>query len=216
MANELIRPIDADTARAIEEASKAVGKAIDASVRAGNYAGDILGNLPRDLVGLIGDWVAHKRARNWARLQADTNKLLQNLGVENREDVSPSVAIPLIEAALDEDREGLRQLWAKLLAAAMDPGRAHLVRLAFIDTVKRMDPMDAAVLQGLYGPPLNGAINGASRNALISRLSASQDEMDVSIENLAKLGLVRLTQLTNLSDGVISAFGREFLRTVSN
>jgi hypothetical protein len=107
MAKELIRPIDADTARAVEEASKTVGKAIDASVRAGNYAGDILANLPRDLVGLIGDWVAHKRARNWVRLQAETKKFLRDRGVENREEVSPSVAIPLIEAALDEDREGL-------------------------------------------------------------------------------------------------------------
>jgi hypothetical protein len=63
MANDLIRPIDANTAHAVEEASKAMGKAIDASVRLGNYTGDIPGNLPRDLVGLVGDWVVHKRVR---------------------------------------------------------------------------------------------------------------------------------------------------------
>jgi hypothetical protein len=33
MANELIRPIDADTARAIEEASKTAGKAVEAAPR---------------------------------------------------------------------------------------------------------------------------------------------------------------------------------------
>jgi hypothetical protein len=213
MAKELIRPIDADTARAIEETSKTVGKAIDASVRAGNYAGDILGNLPRDLFGLIGDWVAHKRARNWVRLQAETNKLLRDRGVENREEVSPSIAIPLIDAALDEDREALRQIWAKLLAAAMDPTRTHSVRLAFIDAIKRMDPLDAAVLHGLYGPPHNGQIIGASRTALTQKLSASHDEIELSIDNLAKLGLVRLT---DSPDGTISTFGREFLRILSS
>ena len=84
MANELIRPIDADTAHAVEEASKAVGKAIDASMRLGNYTGDILGNLPRDLVGLLGDWVAHKRARAWVRLQAETNRILEERGQKPR------------------------------------------------------------------------------------------------------------------------------------
>jgi hypothetical protein len=38
MANELIRPIDPVTARAIEEAAKTAGKAIDASPPCSNHA----------------------------------------------------------------------------------------------------------------------------------------------------------------------------------
>ena len=51
MANELIHPIDADSAHAIEEASKAGSKAIEAAMRTGSYAGAVLGDLPHDLVG---------------------------------------------------------------------------------------------------------------------------------------------------------------------
>lgn len=134
MANELIRPIDADSAHAIEEASKAASKAIEAAMQTGKYVGAVLGDLPHDLVGIIGDWVAHKRARRWAELQAETEKILRERGVENRENVSPSVAIPLIAAAVNEDREGLKQMWAKLLAAALDPSRASRVRPLIIAT----------------------------------------------------------------------------------
>jgi hypothetical protein len=41
MPNELIRPIDPDSAHAIEEAAKAAGKAIDAAMQAGRYVGAI-------------------------------------------------------------------------------------------------------------------------------------------------------------------------------
>jgi hypothetical protein len=39
-------------------------------------------------------------------LSAETERILRERGVENRDDVSPSVAIPLIAAAINEDRQG--------------------------------------------------------------------------------------------------------------
>jgi hypothetical protein len=79
MANELIRPIDPDSAHAIEETAKATAKAIDAAVQSGKYLGEVLGDLPHDLVGIMGDWVKHKRARRWAELSADTERILHDL-----------------------------------------------------------------------------------------------------------------------------------------
>jgi hypothetical protein len=55
MSNELIRPIDADSARAIEEAAKAFSQTISAAMQTGKYVGAVLGDLPHDLVGIIGD-----------------------------------------------------------------------------------------------------------------------------------------------------------------
>ena len=71
MPHELIRPVDPDSAHAIEETAKTAAKAIDAAVQAGKYAGEVLGDLPHDLVGIMGDWIKHKRARRWAELSAD-------------------------------------------------------------------------------------------------------------------------------------------------
>jgi hypothetical protein len=111
MPNELIRPVDPDTAHAVEETAKATGKAIDMVTDSGQYVGAVLGDLPHDLVGIMGDWVKHKRARRWARLSAETGEILRARGIGNREEVSPSVAIPLIAAAIKSSGTSGRSCW---------------------------------------------------------------------------------------------------------
>ena len=61
MANELIRPIDPDSAHAIEETAKATAKAIDLAAQAGKYIGAVIGDLPHDLVGIMDDYVKQHR-----------------------------------------------------------------------------------------------------------------------------------------------------------
>jgi hypothetical protein len=112
MSNELIRPIDPDTAHAIEETAKFGTKLLDSGDKAAGYAAGVVKRLPHNLVGIIGDWVYHKRIRRWAELQAETKRILDERGVkEPYEDPSPSIALPLIEAAIDETRENLKEIW---------------------------------------------------------------------------------------------------------
>jgi hypothetical protein len=187
--NELIHPIDADTAHAIEETAKATAKGIDAVTQGGQYVGSVLGDLPHDLIGIMGDWVKHKRARRWAEMSAQTEKILRARGVENREEVSPSVAIPLIAAAINEDREVLKDLWAKLLANAMDPNRTNSVRPSLIELLKQFDPLDALILRELTGPRLQTiAVPGADlAESLATYLKVDRDEALLSLEHLHEL-----------------------------
>jgi hypothetical protein len=69
--------------------------------------------------------------RRWAELQATTNKILRERAVEKPADVSPSVAIPLIAAAINEDRAVLKDLWARRMAPVQNPqgSREHSVKL---------------------------------------------------------------------------------------
>jgi hypothetical protein len=53
-----------------------------------------------------------------------------------------------------------------------------------------------------------------ARNVLTSQLHVTRDELDVSISNLTKLELMAV--LGSGPNVVIAAFGREFLRAVSN
>jgi hypothetical protein len=81
MTEELIRPIDADTAKAIEEISKLGPKVVGAGTDLGAYAGQVIGRVPHDLVGLlIGDWLTHKRVRRWAGLCEETKRILERRG----------------------------------------------------------------------------------------------------------------------------------------
>jgi hypothetical protein len=214
MSDDSLIPISDEQAKAVQEVAKFFSKVVDSGGGIGRYLDRVFGRVPDNLVGyLIGDWLAEHRLRRAERLRAETEEIRRQRGTSEQAEVSLSVAIPLIQAAIDEDREGLRQIWARLLAAAMDPARTHLVRLAFIDAVKHMDPLDAAVLQALQGPTHAGKITGALRNSVVEQLGSTPDEFDVSVENLAKLGLVRIK---HPAEGTITAFGREFLRTVSD
>lgn len=187
MADELIRPIDEDTAKAIEESAKALGKGFDLVGGLGAYLARALGGVPENLIGiLVGDWLIHKRVRRWSELQDETRRILDQRNVKEP-DISPSIALPLIEAALDEDREGLKELWAKLLAAAMDPKRKHLVRADLISTLKQLEPLDATVLNTVYDAGgTQFAPNG--RDNFAQRFSVTSDEMTVCFQNLETLG----------------------------
>jgi Abortive infection alpha len=106
------------------------------------------------------------------------------------EEISPSISGPLLEAAAEEERDELKEVWAKLLAAAMDPTRKNRVRLSFITILKQMDPMDARVLDSVHRNPagFGEGING--RDALSKEFGVTQDEILVSFENLERLRCV--------------------------
>jgi hypothetical protein len=64
-------------------------------------------------------------------------KRLRDRKVETPKSASLSLTLPILEAAANESRDELQDLWARLLAAAADPARAPAFRLAFIEAVKK-------------------------------------------------------------------------------
>src|SRR5258708_7086372 len=95
------------------------------------FAGRILGTIPEDAVGLIlGDPLHAVRTAIAAKYDEWLDRKLRSRNV-SPQPVSPSLAIPLIRAAYDESRPELQELWAQLIAAAMDPARSSRVRRSF-------------------------------------------------------------------------------------
>ena len=113
-----------------------------------------MGDFPKDLFGLlIGDTVKAKRIERIERLWQRTRERLRDRGIADPEPPSLKYAIPILEAAADEENEELQDLWSRLLAAAMDPNRRDAMRQSFIPTVKQMDPIDALVLKAVHDHP---------------------------------------------------------------
>jgi hypothetical protein len=165
------------------------------------------------LVGLlIGDWLIHKRVRQWQKLQEETKRYLDQRSVaQPYEDVSPSIAIPLIEAAIDEERPELADLWARLLAAAMDPQRRRAVRQNVIETLKQMEPLDAATLQAVYeNAGAQWSPNG--RDALAQRLRVQQDEVLVSFSNLGDLRCITFGNTMPQINPLMAPMGQLLMR----
>jgi hypothetical protein len=152
---------------------------------------DIFGDLPKDLVGLLaGDRVKAWRAKRIVDYWADVKKHMKDRGLPNPEPLSLKLAIPILESVADENRQELRDLWARLTVAAMDPNRRDLVRQSLITTVKQMDPVDVLVFQVIAtNPSANWAPSG--RDYIKERLQRSQEEVLVSFDNLERLNCIR-------------------------
>lgn len=176
-----------------------------------------LGNIPQDLLGIaVGDWLEEKRKINRERLEENTKKILKERGIQSDQQVaSPKLFIAICEAAMDEDRDALQNLWARLLAAAVDKSRADLVRTNYIDIVKQLDPIDALVLSELSGSQPN--TNRNLRNEIAGELGLPPDQIEVSLLNLHRLGLVAPVFDLKIESGQVylATLGRELLRALN-
>jgi len=189
-------PISDEQAKAIQEVAKATGTTVEAATKAGTYIAWVLGTVPRDLVGILGDWLAQVRIRNLAREFDKTREVLRSRGVTETIPVSPALAVPLLRAAADEDRDELVDLWARLLANAMDP-HMNSVRYSFIDAVKAMDPPDARTMNYLYREKVarirfggGGDASDTSIEYTANQLGTTQDDLEVSVRHLEVLGFL--------------------------
>jgi hypothetical protein len=200
-----------EEAKAVTAVADCAGKGIEASRGLGAWVARVLGTLPEDAVGLLGDWVSEVRTRNADRLHRRTEEILASRNAEI-EPLSLSIARPLFEAAQDESRDELVEMWARLLANAMDKSRPP-IRKAFIEALKRLDPLDAVILDCTHRKSPRGWVK---HDLWPNDLAVSVDELAVSLAHLKDVGCLDL--MTNIHDeGLhrISPFGRELMRACS-
>jgi hypothetical protein len=195
--------------KAIEETAKAASNAIDL-VREGSRAiSPAIGNI----YGLlIGDKVSAARDRRLDELARNTKTILHDRDVKERQELPEDIAIPLLEAAQGESREELKQLWARLLANAMDPKRAADVRPEFIETIRSFTPIDATILSFIVGPADRSP--PIISDAKISHgLNLRSTAVRTSINHLRKIGCLSVS--TILTDASLSDYGIELLIAIA-
>ncbi len=209
MGDDSLIPISDEQAKLGQELVQAVR---DAS----GYFTDILGDLPKDLLGLlVGDRVKARRIERIAILWQRTRKRLRDRGIADPEPPSLKYAIPILQAAADEENEELQDLWSGLLAAAMDLNRRDAVRQSFIQAVKQMDPVDALVLKAIRD---NGGATWHSngRDVIATVLKCSADEVLVSFEHLARLDCISFQDSTGPHiQPYMKSFGTLLMNAVS-
>jgi Abortive infection alpha len=204
MSDESIIPISDEQAKLGQEILKA-GK------DAGGYLAEIMGDLPKDLVSLlVGDRVKVWREERLAKLWARAKERLLEQGVAEPTPPNLKLAIPILTAAADEPREELQDLWARLLAASMNPNKAMQMRQAFADALQKLDPLDAKIM--MYFHENGGAVKNNEKSKMAEKLGVSIDELLVSQRTLTEVGFV--SDYNGMTTGLMP-FGREFLRSVS-
>jgi hypothetical protein len=172
--------------KTIQEVSKFGTKALETGEKLGGFLSRVFGKLPEDLVGLAGkDYISHARIRNLLKLEQRTDAIRKERGFKkDSSPLSPNIAIPLLEAAQDESREELQELWARMLANALDPNRSNAVRQNIIETVRKFDPIDAKVLETASKIASSDSYQYIKTESVKERLKVPLGEFEVSLKNL--------------------------------
>jgi len=168
----------------------------------GSFIEKALGSTPEDLVAYFGgDRLRVRRAENLVRHFVEARRRLDDWGIKEPIPASLSVAFPILQGAADEDREVLVDLWARLLANAMNPNLNN-VRHSFIEAVKKMDLPDAAIilcihqedvrkifLGAIRPPPEKGAYGGQRLGHvnIAEAIGYTADDVEMSIGHLEEL-----------------------------
>ena len=202
-----------ETAKAAREIAKTTSRAFGTAEKAGAYMARVLGTVPEDAVGLLGgDWLHHARVRNIVELQERTDQILSDreVAADNVEPVSERIARPLFEAAAAESRSELQEVWAKLLAAAMDPAGDRPMRRQFIDVVRQFEPLDVLLFTKV-------AERGEEwRDGWQHELQCTTDELELAIDTLKSTGCFKSAERRGNKEYRLqfSALGRALLRVL--
>jgi hypothetical protein len=180
MGDESLIPISDEQAKLGQELIKAARDG-------GGYFADILGDFPKDLFGLlVGDRVKAKRIERIEKLWRETRERLQDRGVADPEPPSLKYAIPILQAAADEENAELGDLWSRLLAAAMDPGRRDAMRQSSFRRSSRW-------IRWMRSFSKRSERLEPNRRAWVaSKLKCSTDEVIVSFAHLNRLDCISI------------------------
>ena len=192
MVNE-INDTAKESAKAVQEVAKTTSDAICLTDKFSNFLGRIFGPSLQD----IGD-VAHLKTQYWklknaVAFQEKVERLLEERGVENIKHINARVGIPLIEAAVNEDRDELQELWAQLMASTISPESFLNAQRSHIEALKEFEPKDAetlSVLRTLFSRALSEEKNTWAKIGNYNELVRTWR----SIRNLERLRIIELAK----------------------
>lgn len=186
-----------ESAKAVQETAKATSNAVDLARDAGSFFNRVFGDLVEDGVGIVADKVKYYRKVRAIDLAVKTEAILEARGIkEDTKSVPPKIAVPLIENATLEDNDELHDLWATLLANAMDPSSPDEVVATYISILKELRPIDVAILKMAYEEyrirlsdmPLSSVLFSQS---YLKPLSKDGDVIEKALLNLMRLGCIK-------------------------
>lgn len=168
-------------------------------------SGKILALIPRAINAALvplRQWIANKEYN-----LAETEKLLaQKLEHVNEDKIvtpEPYVAVPAIQAiSYSMNSEELRNLYANLLAKAMNADTKEAVHPSFVEIIKQLSPVDSLVFKTIMERTANPLIDLIYENdkyesyiisTNISDINVSSEEIvSISIDNLIRQSLISI------------------------
>lgn len=189
-----------EESKAVQEIAKTTGKAIDAASKLGGFLSKVLGEPFLELGEAFHDWAKFYRYENLLKIQDKVNEIHQKRKIEGKTiPIPPRYAIPLIQSASQENETSLQMMWARLIANATDPGKKIDIKKIYIEILSALEPIDVLILDRLSKAGITikkekggeeHRIYGINKKELINHTHLSNKEIELSLQNLNRLGLV--------------------------
>lgn len=199
---------------AVQPAAKELGKGLGTVMKAVNVA-----LLPVE--GLIWggdkikDFVAEK-----------VSKKLENVPPDEIQPPKPHIGVPAVDALRYAGEEAdLADLYANLLATAMDRKTAYTAHPGFVDIIKNMAPDEARIMRflaaNIYYPLINiKSVSAADKSFRITHRHISLLGIDSQcehpplaanyVDNLERLGLLHVAETVKMSNDEVYKRIKEF------
>ena len=150
------------------------------------------GDTARAAIDLIGGQYVQELAKiNRQRVAEKLRKKLEARKIDQPKLISPRVLVPALEALSEESDDSLQELWANLMANAMDPGKDLDLQKILIETLRHLEPIDAALLAELDAHSRLGT-GSPNLETIASELDFRPMALALSHERLARLGCVQV------------------------
>lgn len=192
----------AELAMAEQEQQKTIQAAIGLTEKAGAFLGRIFGPAA-DEVGLA--W--GERTRLWrfkrlnrAMLEVERMARERELHPDAMKELPFGMAVRVIDALSNEEDDTVQDMWARLMANAIDPESGVTIKKVHVDVLKSMSSAEAILLDLLWTGESARVRNSHEIEALNQRLEEiAQDgwrRIDAEERRVAVQNLVRLRCIT--------------------
>lgn len=185
-------PLSDEQAKAVQELAKTGAGAVKA---AQDFAQTLFGGMAGEAGGVLADWAKYFRFKNGLVILDKVRAIRERRKLEGKPTpIPPKYGLPMIERACLEDDESLQDMWAGLIANASDPNKRLNLKRVFSDVLGSLEPLDVRILKHLNAQGWNMYRNvpggGVGVPALTGATGASEKEVQLSLQNLHRLGLL--------------------------
>lgn len=140
-----------ESAKAVQEIAKTTKAGIEATEKLGSFVSRIIAEPTDTVVGMLTDRLKYMRWERQQRLTQRAKEFIKDRNIIGAlKVVPPKIALPIIENASLEENDELQDLWAYLIASAVDPNYEGQIRAAYINIIKQLEVNDVHILRLVY------------------------------------------------------------------
>lgn len=164
-----------------------------------------------DIWGILGgDWLHTKRLAQQQKYAENITKKIVSIPEENLQEPQLSILGPALEASkyYIEDEE-IQDLFSNLISSSMDKTYNGIVQHSFVEIIKQLTPYDAKLFKSLssHEPIISlrkilpeGDYHNIVDKLFINNDFPNFDSNQISIENLIRLGLLKIPEDSHFVD----------------